>query len=155
MSANTQIAEQNEYLITALSLAESVISEAKTKAFDQNTVSSPVSAPDSLSGILGQDGGSETVPSPDTLVTTSPYSASTPGFLSNCKFNDVDDYNGYQRLVNTQRAEKYSLSVKVAYASVTYPDSTILTKSYCKQFKVTLKSPYIPDSLVISYAFFY
>jgi len=39
MTVNTQIAEQNEYYISAISLAQSIISEAKAKAFDQNTVS--------------------------------------------------------------------------------------------------------------------
>jgi hypothetical protein len=160
MNANTQIAEQNEYYLTALSLAQSVIAEAKTKAFDQNTVASPVSSPDSLSGFLGQDGSGEAIPTavpyPDTLIKTSPYTAATPGFRSNLKFNDVDDYNGYKRLVNTQRAEAYTITSKVVFASPTYPDSTkVSTKTFCKRMTVTVKSPYIPDSVVVSYAFVY
>jgi hypothetical protein len=156
MTANTQIAEQNEYYLTALSLAQSVISEAKTKAFDQVTATKPVSSPDSLTAYQGTDGGAEVVPNPDTLTTSSPYTASTPGFRSSIRFNDVDDYNGYIRRVNTQRAEGYTVSVNVVYASPTYPDSTkASTKTYCKRMTVTVKSPYMPDSLSISYAFLY
>src|SRR5262249_34588498 len=75
MIMNTQLAEQNEYYLTALSLGQSLIAEAKTKAFDQNTVTNPVISSDSLSAVLGTDGASETVPSPDTLITSSPYTS--------------------------------------------------------------------------------
>ena len=88
-------------------------------------------------------------------ITVSPYTSATPGFRSILKFDDVDDYNGYKRLVNTPRAEGYTLSAKVAYASPTWPDSTKGTQTWCKKFTVTVKSPYMPDSLVISYAFLY
>ena len=156
MIMNTQLAEQNEYYLTALSLGQSLINEAKTKAFDQKTVSSPVSVPDSLSTALGTDGAAETVPSPDTLITSSPYSTAVPGFRSTVKFNDVDDYNGYKRKVNTQRAEGYTLTAKVHYASATYPDSVYAsTKSYCKTMTVVVKSPFFPDSVTVSYAFLY
>ena len=155
MTGNTQIAEQNEYYLTALSLGQSVIAEAKTKAFDQKTVTTAVSAPESLSVTLGSDGSTESVPNPDTLITSSPYTTNTPGFFSNLKFNDVDDYNGYKRKVNTPRAEGYTVSAKVAYASATYPDSGKFSRTYCKKMTVTVKSPYIPDSLTVSYAFFY
>ena len=151
MMGNTQIAEQNEYYITALSLAQSLIEEAKTKSFDQKTVSTP----DSLSVVLGTDGLAEQVPNPDILVSSTPYTASNPGYLSNTKFNDVDDYNGYTRLVNTPRAEGYTIHSAVAYASPTYPDSTKLAQTYCKRMTVTVKSRYMPDSLKISYVFTY
>jgi hypothetical protein len=156
MIMNTQLAEQNEYYLTALSLGESLITEAKTKAFDQMTVTNPVTVPDSLSTVLGTDGASEVVPSPDTLITSSPYTSATPGFRSGVKFNDIDDYNGYKRMVNTQRAEGYTLSATVVYASPTYPDSVKYgTKTYCKKMTVVVKSPFIPDSISLSYAFLY
>jgi hypothetical protein len=155
MIGNTQIAEQNEYYFTALSLAQSVIAEAKTKAFDQKTVSTGVSVSDSLSATLGSDGSTELVPSPDTLMTSSPYTTIIPGFRSSFKFNDIDDYNGYKRKVNTPRAEGYTVSVTVAYASSTYPDSTKFSQTFCKKMSVTVKSPFMPDSVAVSYAFVY
>ncbi|HEY6191644.1 MAG TPA: hypothetical protein VI215_04870 [Bacteroidota bacterium] len=156
MIMNTQLAEQNEYYLTALSLGESLISEAKAKAFDQMTVTNPVTLTDSLSSVLGTEGVSETIPSPDTLITSTPYTAATPGFRSGVKFNDVDDYNGYKRKVNTQRAEGYTLSAKVAYASPTYPDSIKSgVKTFCKTMTVVVKSPFIPDSVSLSYTFLY
>jgi len=155
MTVNTQIAEQNEYYISAISLAQSIISEAKAKAFDENTVSGSVPSPDSLSLTLGPDGFTESVPTTDTLITSSPYDAQNPGYRSTFRFNDVDDYDGYKRLVNTPRAEGYTLTVRVAYASPTYPDSMKSSPTFCKKMTVSVKSPFIPDSLSLSYAFVY
>jgi len=155
MGVNTQIAEQNEYYISAISLAESVIEEAKTKSFDQLSVSKSLALPDSASITLGREGLSETITMPDTLVSTSPYSSTNKGYLSMIKFNDVDDYNGYQRRVNTSRAEGYTLSAKVNYANPVSPNTSSGPQTFCKVMTVTVKSPYMSDSLTISYAFFY
>ncbi len=155
MTANTQIAEQNEYVLCAISLGQSVIEEAKTKAFDQYSIGKPLPSPDSASTVLGRDGLAEFIPMPDTLTSASPYSSTYRGYLSAVKFNDVDDYNGYSRLVNTPRAEKYTVSVKVSYRDPSNPDNTTGSKTFCKLMTVSIKSPFISDSLTLSYAFFY
>src|SRR6516162_10165223 len=119
MIGNNQIAAQNEYYLTALSLAQSIIDEAKDKAFDQATVGTAIStrAPLAAPGLFGPDGASEAVPFPDTLCKSSPYSATNPGYWSAIRFNDVDDYQGYYRLVNTPRAEGYKLRVSLTYVN--------------------------------------
>lgn len=160
MTGNTQIADQNEYYVAALSLAQSIIDEAKTKAFDKKTVdlTSSIAAPESCTApvSLGRDGAELTsVPPTDTLVKTNPYSASSPGYRSMDKFDDIDDYNGYKRLVNTARAEGYTVAVTVNYASTTYPDSTKNTQTFCKVLRVTVTSPYISNAVTLSYAFAY
>src|SRR5215831_14572787 len=83
MIGNNQVASQNEFYITAISLAQSVIDEAKTKAFDQVTVSGSVTSRSSLTlgAKLGKD-GTETTPYPDTLCSTAPYSATNKGYWS-------------------------------------------------------------------------
>ena len=149
MTGNTQIASQNEYNISALAIAQSVIDEAKTKAFDQKTVVSAVAVPTSLTAVdsLGKDGGSEAVPNPDTLTST--------GYKSMTKFNDVDDYKGYNRLVNTPRAEGYKISIAVGYATEIYPDSSKNVQTFCKKMTVTVTSSYITQPIALSYAFLY
>ena len=134
MTGNTQIATQNEYNVTALAIAQSVIDEAKLKAFDEQTVTQSVVSPLLLtaSASLKYDGITETAPSPDTL--------SSLGYSSIRLYDDVDDYNGYTRTVNTPRAEGYNVSVVVAYASETSPDSSKSTQTYCKTMKVTVTS---------------
>jgi hypothetical protein len=159
MTGNTQIAEQNEYYISAVSLAQAVIDEAKTKAFDQQTVNDTVSIAlvDSLTfqSKLGPDGATETVPKPDTLVTGAPYTASSPGYRSTYKFNDLDDYDGYHRKVNTPRAEGFIVTVQVKYVNATDPDVTSGIQTFCKRMRVTVTSPYMADQVQLSYAFTY
>jgi hypothetical protein len=159
MTGNTQIADQNEYYISAVSLAQAVIDEAKTKAFDQKTVNDTVSIAlvDSLTikSKLGPDGASEIVPKPDTLVTGAPYTATSPGYKSTYKFNDLDDYDGYQRRVNTPRAEGFIVNVQVRYANATDPDVAAASQTFCKWMKVTVTSPYMSDQVQLSYAFTY
>ena len=157
MTANTQIAEQNEYYISAISLAQGVIDEAKSKAFDQNTDTSIVTLTGSLTapGSLGKDGAAESVPNPDTLYSGAPFSASSPGYRSTAKFNDIDDYNDYKRRVNTPRAEGFTVSVKVNYANETTPDLSLAVRSFCKRMVVTVSSPFLTSPVKLSYAFTY
>jgi len=145
---NQALSDQSEYYITAFSLAQSIIDEAKTKAFDQVTITSPVTSPLSLTAptLLGPDAG-EAIPAPD--------SSSLRVYKSTKLFNDVDDYNGYVRLVNSPRANGYRLSVTVCYASPTCPDSILATQSYCKRMVVTVTSPYLPQPMSMEYGFIY
>ncbi|MBI4536292.1 MAG: hypothetical protein HY708_08435 [Ignavibacteriae bacterium] len=148
MADNVRLAEENEYILTAIALAQSVLDEAKTKAFDAATVSGPVSSPSQLTGAgsLGPN-SSEATPNPDTLFST--------GYRSSTKFNDVDDYNNYNRLVNTPRAEGYRINVIVQYASTTYPDSIKSFTTFCKRMTLTVTSPYISTPVKLTYAFLY
>jgi len=158
ISSNSQIAAQNEYYISALAIGQSVIDEAKTKAFDQQTVSSGVASPSAMThwNSLGRDGGGEAVPNPDTLSTSSPFTTAAPGYWSSIKFNDIDDYNDYKRIVNTPRAEGYNVLVKVKYASPTYPDSLYASsRSYCKWMRVYVWSKYMADTVKVYYSFLY
>lgn len=149
LTTNTDAAEDNEYYVASISFAQSIIDEAKTKAFDSKTVTTGVSAPDSLTspGLLGREGLGETVPNPDTLSIT--------GFQSATKFNDIDDYNGYVRKASTARADGYIMSTVVNYASATYPDSSSSLRTYCKKMIVTVTSPFVTRPVVLSFAFAY
>lgn len=159
MIGNNQIAAQNEYYIAGLALAQSIIDEAKTKAFDHttDTVTARSTATLTAPASLGRDGGAESVPQPDTSTSA--------GFSSVAKFNDIDDYNNYRRLVNTSRAEGYSVGVLVRYASPNAPDSISGARTFCKRMEVRVTSPYFPkinsggtlvsDTVKLYYAFTY
>jgi hypothetical protein len=96
---------------------------------------------------LGRDGSGELLPAPDTLGTA--------GYLSVAKFNDVDDYNGYTRRVDTPRMTGYLATVSVTYASATYPDSSITKRAFCKKMAVTVAIPMASNTLSINYLFTY
>lgn len=144
-----EFAYQSEFYVTSLSLAQSVIDEAKTKAFDQKTVTKAVPSRDSLtlSLQLGKDGFAEAIPNPDTLTST--------GYKSNIRFNDVDDYNGYIRLVNTNRAGGYRIVVNVDYMSEGDPNVPSVQRTYCKRIRVTVSSPFTPQPVALTYLFTY
>jgi hypothetical protein len=151
MIGNNQIAAQNEYYVTALSLGQSVIDEAKMKAFDEKIIGIPLGSAkvDTMTavGSMGTDKPAEVAANPDV--------AGASGFQSAIKFNDVDDYNGYRRLVNTPRAEGYYVSARVFYVNAVNPDVVSGTKTFCKKMNVNVWSKYIPDTLKLSYAFTY
>lgn len=151
MIGNNQIASTNEYYVSALAIGQSIIDEAKTKAFDEQTIglTSPLAAANLLTAVnaLTTETGAESVPSPDTLNTT--------GWASATKFDDVDDYNGYTRKANTSRAEGYYASATVLYVNETDPKTASGARTFCKRMDVKVWSKYVPDTLKLSYAFTY
>ncbi len=149
MFDNTKIASDNEYVITAISLAQSIIDEAKTKAFDELTLLAPVTSPGGLTPVhlLGPDGASEALASSDTINNQHPKSIS--------HYDDVDDYNGYIRIVNTPRAEGFRIQAAVNYVSETNPDSVSALRTFCKRMLVTVTSPYFAQPVSLTYAFTY
>ena len=86
---------------------------------------------------------------------SNPDTATESGVAAFTKFDDLDDYNGYVRLVNTPRAENYRVEAAVSYASVTFPDSSKSTQTFCKKMTVTVTSPFFPQPVILTYAFTY
>src|ERR1035437_487236 len=82
---NKKVAMESDFIITATSLAQSVIEEAKTKAFDEKTLSDTVTLVSSLSATLGPDAGETISPSPDVM------DAVKNSFKSAHNYDDIDD----------------------------------------------------------------
>ena len=123
MIGNNQLAAQNEYYIAGLSFGQSIIDEAKTKKFKEGA-------------FIGTDAAAEVVTGADTL--------SSKGFASERKFDDVDDYNGYKRRVNSARAEGYVIVTSVDWVEEDKPWKTSSTETNYKQLVVKVTSPYFP-----------
>jgi len=169
MMGNTQIASQNEYYIAALSYAQSVIDEAKTKAFSDEyaPVLKTVEGKMGVSVVVIPAGEVKEVyhigtESADENVSS--YDALREGrFASESHFNDVDDYNGYSRLVNSPRAEGYHIHISVAYVHDEDPNEVKHELTNSKKMFVSVTSPYFPkdersgtavqDTLKLSYVF--
>jgi len=161
MSTNAKLSGQSEHSLTALSLAQSLIDEMKTKSFDRGTTN-PLTIILSASSFtpsasLGSD-TLEFVPSPDTADADKK-------FRSAQVFNDVDDYRCYTRVVNTARAQGYVVKVdSISYVDPSDPENYSNTQTYCKRVDVSVICPAIAlnkvgngDDLPIrlSYAFTY
>ena len=150
---------ENEYVLAACGAAQSLIDEAKTRAFDERCIAQPAADTSgfTLPGALGLDGSDETVPAVDTTVTSSPFSASNPGYPGSAKFDDVDDYHGYVRALRASRAlEGDTLRVAVAYAPPDAPDQTSSgARTTCKRMTVTVTGKHLRQPVVLTYGFTY
>jgi hypothetical protein len=133
MIGNNQLASQNEYYIAALSYGQSVIDEAKTKHYQGTVMVGGVPAPSLL---LGVETSAEKINYVDTMTVK--------GYASEQKFDDVDDYDGYSRLVNSPRAEGYRISASVNWADETNPNLVSATPTAYKRMLVKITSPYFP-----------
>ncbi len=144
----SDIAVSNEFYISAIGLGQSLIDEAKGKKFDESAVAGTLKAVGDLTApnSLGRETGES---------YTSPDSSWTGNFRSLTYFDDFDDYNNYTRMVNTPRADKYSITSKIGYVSETWPDSTKTVRTFAKKMTVTVSSPYLSNSIVLEYLFIY
>ncbi len=153
---NNQIASQNEYYIAALSYGQSIIEEAKTKEYQGSiVVGSGPGATKVKSLLLGYEATSEKISYVDTLTAL--------GFASEVKFDDVDDYTGYVRRVNSPRAEGYMMYTTVNWVDEASPKVISATPTDFKMMTVNITSPYFPkiekggltyqDTLKLSYVF--
>ena len=115
----------------AVDIARAVMNEAYRKKFDEKSIDSvyqttiDFTAPASL----GPDAG-EAI---STLPEVAPY-------MSGSKFDDIDDYNGYSRIVNAGNLNGFKISIAVYYVDGTsYAKSSV--QSYFKRIDVSVEQP--------------
>ncbi|MCX6136682.1 MAG: hypothetical protein NTV54_04200 [Ignavibacteriales bacterium] len=66
-------------------------------------------------------------------------------------YDDVDDYNGYERTVNTSDIKGYHLKVSVYYVTKGAPNTPYWTESYFKRVDVTIDHPvYLTRKITVS-----
>ena len=122
-------------VIVADGLAQSIIEEIQTKAFDEKTITVPVWAVTSLtsSGSLGKDTGENL----------------------NTQFDDIDDYKDYTATFNIDQVGVFNIKVAVCYVDQMNPDVVSSLQTYSKLVTVNITNESLPDTLrfkqVISY----
>ena len=129
---NTTVEVENKVYLTAFSLADDLIEEIKQKAFDAATIDFPTTNPASLTpaGSLGP-GGFESYPF----------------------YNDIDDFNGFERDVSAPHAENYEVECEVYYVDKDDPDVISSTQTFYKKVIVTVDSPYLRSPVQLSQIF--
>ncbi len=137
LNTNTTLYE-TKFNVTAVSLGTSIIEEASSKAFDQNTEVNPVIDLSSLSSTLGKETG-EVYPN----------------------FNDVDDFNNYTRSTandTTFKSAIFNCVCKVNYVNTATPEVATSSRTWNKRIRVTVSSPSMKDTIklssIISYWYF-
>lgn len=115
----------------SIDIALEFLTEVRLKKFDQNDTSATYLNQNSFtsSSSLGAE-TSERFTLPDTL----PYRSAT-------RYNDIDDYNGYRRTVNSSDISGFVLSATVHYATQSSPDNITTSKEYVKTVKVQVTHP--------------
>ena len=129
---NSRVEIENKVYLTAFSLADDMIEEIKQKAFDASTIDFP---------------------------TTDPSTLTAPGALGHAEwevypnYNDIDDYNNYNKTVSAPHAEDYHVSCSVFYVDGNNPDQKVYTQTFYKKVKVTVSSPYLSNAVNLSFIF--
>lgn len=125
----------NIALTDATASAQSLVEEIQTRAFDQSTVSTHVSATSSLTttNLLGPENGES----------------------SKNHFNDIDDFNNYTQADTFQQFGIFTSIVKVNYVQKYSPEIISNTPTFMKRILISVHNPFLVDTLkltrIISY----
>ena len=125
---NNTVEIENKVYLTAFSLADDLIEEIKQKAFDERTIDFQAIGQNQLSYPLGRESGE-----------VWPF------------FDDLDDYDGYQKIVDLPHAEGYNITCRVNYVDSDGKD--LFTPSYFKKVTVIVSSDYLRSPLFMSFVF--
>ena len=139
---NNTAVQMSEYRIMAASLATSTVERATGLAFDENTVSSDIAGPSSLTSAnsLGEEGVEI-----DSVENS---------------FDDFDDYNQFHKWVRGDSAGFRSADFRVwswvDYVAISGDSvSHSNTQTYNKRIMVFVASPYMNDTLRYSTVYSY
>jgi hypothetical protein len=130
------ISYDSEATIDAVSIGQTMIDEINTQAFDSVTWGSATILDPALctpTNRFGPDLPSEKIFSPGQLDTL-PY-------RSLSAFNDIDDYNGYGRLVKSAHLGNFIVRDSVFYVSESNHDSPSVPQTWFKKVEVTITHP--------------
>lgn len=139
-----QTTYEAESIDIAADLANSLMMEATRKKYDENQaayLTNPnVSVFTSSSSFGPTEFGEEVSPIPDVVP-----------FKSVSKFDDVDDYKGYRRVVDGQTIKGFSVTANVYYLASRTNLTKTTSKTVLKRIDVTVTHPlYIPNGFMIS-----
>jgi hypothetical protein len=122
----------NQAIISATSIAQTLLEQIQTESFDQKTVNKSVTIPDSLTApaLLGKDAG-------ETTITT---------------FNDIDDYNNYTETDTLGVLGTFNVKATVSYCTKMNPDVSSSSRTFSKRVDIAVYNKYLLfiDTLKIS-----
>jgi hypothetical protein len=150
MSINSSILSEsissleNEATLEATTLGNLMIGEIRTKAYDNATRSNMIYNRSQLTPV------SSLGPDPlDTIITNEIVPVSQTLFLSQQKYNDIDDYNGYVRTVQTQNLSDFTIQDSVCYVQEANPEVVSPTPTWYKMIIVTVSHQNMSTPLVL------
>lgn len=136
------ISYDSEATIDAISIGQAMIDEIQTQAFDSVT--------NTTQKIL--DPGKCSLPSrlgPDVDSEKTVSALETEPFQSQNKFNDVDDYLHYSRIVTSPHLGNFTVRDSIFYVKESNMDSLSTTQTWYKKIMVTIKHPNLYNPVVV------
>lgn len=144
---NTTAQLQTEALASSSVIASDLLNEILSKPFDQRVVIDTTATPwlqDTTgtkvtveSNLSVSDGSQWGVRSLITL----PDSSYTGNYYSKTGLKDIDDYDGYNRIVDYSNIKGFTVAVVVDYVVWTSPNVPTSTKTWFKRVKITVSHP--------------
>lgn len=133
-----------EATLNSLSIGQSMMDEVMQRNFDQKTIGKVAYSYSDLTpyGSLGPEGG-ESISGIDSAYTSG---GTFHDFQSKSKFNDVDDYNLYHRVVVDPLLGKFDVFDSVKYVSEYVPTRDTLAATFYKKIVVVVTHPNLPRS---------
>lgn len=125
---------ENKIYLTAFSLADDLIEEIKQKAFDEETVE--------WRAINVSE-----------LTPTNSFGPVDPGEYSVTDFDDIDDYNGYSKIISLPNAENYSVVSTVNYVTENDQDLICQDQTFYKRVTIQVSSPYLSHAVNLAFVF--
>ena len=125
---NTTLETENKVYLTAFSLADDLIEEIKQKAFDEKTIDFQAINVNQLTYPPNKESGE-----------VWPY------------FDDIDDYNNYNKPVSLPHAEGYTVSCIVNYSTANGDE--IYVRSFYKKVTIKVTSDFMSSPLYLKYVF--
>jgi hypothetical protein len=120
----------NEAIIAATGIGQTIIEKMAAKSFDENVINSYLTYPDSLT-------------SPSLL-------RAEEGETSIDLFDDFDDFNQYTRTDTLNRLGHFDIVVNVHYVEKDNPDTPVSSKSFHKLATVSVSNKYLLNTLKLS-----
>ena len=129
------VSVDSEASLDAISLGQTMIDEVAKKSYDEVTIDERIYDRTALTPVFsfGPDSG-EVVSIPEG----EPYSA-------NSVFDDVDDYSGYSRVVQTPRLGEFVISCNVYYLNEANQDQISGSQTWYKEIVVTVTNSHLAE----------
>jgi len=137
-----------ECLDLATMQAEALLAEITRKQYDANVTYAYYQSTSEFTSAYGLG------PNSSERAMVAPWPDLKP-YKSNTAFSDVDDYNNYERTVNTDLITGIRMTVEVYYVDEDAPETKVYYNTYMKRVVVTAQqSTYLAPisfSTVVSY----
>ena len=125
---------EGETFDVAVNYAQGLLTEISRKKFDAASVDSGYQPTSDFTSPYSLG------PNSEELSQINPWPDVVP-FKSMTAYSDADDYQGYQRIINTDVVQGLKLWAEVFYVTNTNPNSKVYSKTYFKRVNVYVQHP--------------